>query len=219
MKKILFIDRDGTLILEPPVDFQVDRLEKLEFYPFVFQYLAKIVNELDYELVMVSNQDGLGTASFPEENFWPVQNKIIQAFKNEGIEFTEILIDRSFPEENLNTRKPGTGMLQKYINGNYNLVESFVIGDRLTDVILARNLGCKAIYMGKDPNTGADYYSQKWSDIYTYLKNKARVISVHRKTAETNISVRLNLDGSGKSSISTGLGFYDHMLDQSGFGN
>ncbi|MGZ3920195.1 MAG: bifunctional histidinol-phosphatase/imidazoleglycerol-phosphate dehydratase HisB [Bacteroidia bacterium] len=214
MKKVLFIDRDGSLIIEPPVDFQVDSLEKLEFYPGVFQYLSRIAKELDYELVMVTNQDGLGTASFPEENFWLVQNKIIQAFKNEGIEFSEVLIDRSFPYENLPTRKPGTMMLTHYIKGNYALENSYVIGDRLTDVQLAKNLGCKSIYIGDDLNEDTTLTTKSWADIYEYLKAQPRKAKVMRTTSETSIFVELNLDGSGKSIISTGLGFFDHMLEQ-----
>jgi imidazoleglycerol-phosphate dehydratase/histidinol-phosphatase len=214
MKKILFIDRDGTLVIEPPLDFQVDSLEKLEFYPMVFQYLSKIVKELDYELVMVSNQDGLGTATFPEENFWLVQNKIIQAFKNEGIEFADILIDKSFPHQNLPTRKPGIGMLIQYTKGIFDLQNSIVIGDRATDVQLATNLGSKSIYMGNETIAEASLSTKNWTDIYQYLKADSRKTKVVRKTSETEISIELNLDGSGKSSISTGLGFFDHMLEQ-----
>jgi imidazoleglycerol-phosphate dehydratase / histidinol-phosphatase len=214
MKKVLFIDRDGTLVIEPPVDYQLDSLEKLEFYPGVFQYLSRIAKELDYELVMVSNQDGLGTASFPEENFWPAQNKIIRAFRNEGIEFVEILIDNSLPHENLPSRKPGTAMMTHYIKGNYNLAESYVIGDRLTDVQLAKNLGCKAIYMGSEKCDEDVLKTSSWEDIYQTLKNEPRKATITRKTAETNIETEINLDGSGKSSISTGLGFFDHMLEQ-----
>jgi imidazoleglycerol-phosphate dehydratase/histidinol-phosphatase len=214
MKKVLFIDRDGTLVIEPPVDYQLDSFEKLEFYPGVFQWLSRIAKELDYELVMVTNQDGLGTASFPEETFWPVQNMIIRAFKNEGVQFSEILIDRSLPHENLPTRKPGTAMLTHYVKGNYNLAESFVIGDRLTDVQLAKNLGCKAIYMGTDACDDAVFNTPNWADIYQLLKSEPRKAKVVRKTSETNIEIELNLDGSGKSEISTGLGFFDHMLEQ-----
>ena len=214
MKKVLFIDRDGTLVIEPPIDFQLDNLEKLEFYPEVFQYLSKIVKELDYELVMVSNQDGLGTDSFPEKDFWLVQNKIIQAFKNEGIEFVEILIDKSFPHENLPTRKPGIGMLTHYIKGNYNLKASFVIGDRITDIQLAKNIGSQSIYMGDELPNDATVSTKKWVDIYQYLKSEPRKASVIRKTSETEIFIELNVDGSGKSNISTGLGFFDHMLEQ-----
>ena len=153
MKKVLFIDRDGTIVIEPPIDYQLDSFEKLEYYPEVFQWLSRIVKELNYELVMVTNQDGLGTPSFPEETFWPVQNKIIQAFKNEGIEFSEILIDKSFPEDNAPTRKPRTGMLQKYIYGSYDLENSFVIGDRNTDIELATNLNARGIFIGKENET------------------------------------------------------------------
>jgi imidazoleglycerol-phosphate dehydratase/histidinol-phosphatase len=163
---------------------------------------------------MVSNQDGLGTASFPEENFWLVQNKIIQAFKNEGIEFAEILIDKSFPHENLPTRKPGIGMLTQYIKGNYNLKDSFVIGDRITDIQLAKNIGSQSIYMGDELLNDATLSTKKWIDIYQYLKSNPRKTSVIRKTSETKIFIKLNLDGNGKANISTGLGFFDHMLEQ-----
>ena len=214
MKKVLFIDRDGTLVIEPPIDFQLDSLEKLEFYPGVFQYLSRIALELDYDLVMVTNQDGLGTSSFPEETFWPAQDKIIQAFKNEGVKFTEIVIDKSLPHENLPTRKPGIALLMHYLKGNYNLAESFVIGDRLTDVQLAKNLGCKAIYMGKEMCEDVVLTTSSWADIYQLLKSEPRKSTVIRKTAETNIEIEINLDGTGKSAISTGLGFFDHMLEQ-----
>jgi imidazoleglycerol-phosphate dehydratase/histidinol-phosphatase len=214
MKKILFIDRDGTLVIEPPVDLQLDSLEKLEFYPLVFQNLSRIVKELDYKLVMVTNQDGLGTISFPEINFWPAQNKIIQAFKNEGIEFDEILIDKSFAHENLKSRKPGTAMLTHYLKGDFDMSNSYVIGDRLTDVELAKNLGCKSIFLNKESREDAILCSPNWSDIYQYLSVQPRKVSTDRKTNETNITVELNLDGSGKSIISTGLGFFDHMLEQ-----
>lgn len=213
MKKVLFIDRDGTLIVEPD-DEQVDSLEKLEFYPKVFQNLSKIANELEYELVMVTNQDGLGTASFPEETFWPVQNKIIQAFSNEGVIFSEVLIDRSFPHENLPTRKPGTAMLTHYLKGDYDLENSFVIGDRITDIQLAHNIGCKAILLSNTVDKGAVLCSSDWSEIYRFLKSEPRRATVVRNTSETQISVSVNLDGTGKSNISTGLGFFDHMLDQ-----
>ena len=214
MKKVLFIDRDGTLVIEPPVDYQLDNLEKLEFYPGVFQWLAKIANELDYELVMVTNQDGLGTNSFPEETFWPAQNKIIQAFKNEAIVFSEILIDKSFPEDNAPTRKPRTGLLNKYIYGEYNLAESFVIGDRETDLELANNLNCKGIYIGDVCTTEASLVASSWERIYQFLKAKPRKAKRKRTTKETSIEIEINLDGSGRSSISTGIGFYDHMLEQ-----
>lgn len=213
-KKVLFIDRDGTLVIEPPADLQLDSLEKLEFYPGVFQYLSRIVTELDYELVMVTNQDGLGTASFPEETFWPAQNKIITALQNEGIVFNEVFIDRSLPAENRPTRKPGTAMLLQYIKGNYDLEHSFVIGDRSTDIQLAANLGCKAIYLNRESDPGAALSTASWKDIYTFLTSCPREATVNRTTSETSITVRLNLDGAGLSDINTGIGFFDHMLDQ-----
>ncbi len=214
MQKILFIDRDGTLVIEPPDDFQLDSFEKLEFYPGVFQNLARIAKELDYKLVMVTNQDGLGTTSFPEEDFWPVHEKIIRAFKNEGIEFSEILIDKSFPEDKSPYRKPGTAMLKHYISGDYDLENSFVIGDRATDVELAQNLGCKSIFLSKTQHKDASLSTNSWEDVYKHLAAQARTAKVARKTSETNISIELNLDGTGKSRISTGLGFFDHMLEQ-----
>ena len=214
MKKVLFIDRDGTLVIEPPIDQQLDSLEKLEYYPGVFQHLSRIVKELNYELVMVTNQDGLGTASFPEETFWPAHNKIIEAFKNEGIEFSEVLIDRSFSHENTLGRKPGTGMLTHYLKGNYDLENSYVIGDRATDLELAKNMRCKAIFLGKDENEGAVLSTESWGDIYTLLKEQPRNAKVTRSTSETKISIELNLDGTGKSTLNTGLGFFDHMLEQ-----
>lgn len=213
MKKVLFIDRDGTLVIEPPVDYQLDSLEKLEFYPSVFQYLSKIATELDYELVMVTNQDGLGTDSFPEDTFWPAQDKIIRAFENEGIRFDEVLIDRSFPEDNAPTRKPRTGMLTHYIKGNYDLANSFVIGDRASDIELAQNLGAKGIFIGNG-NENAALSTTFWKDIYYFLKGQNRTATVIRNTSETNISIDINLDGEGKSKVSTGIGFFDHMLDQ-----
>lgn len=213
MKKVLFIDRDGTLVIEPPVDYQLDSLEKLEFYPGVFSGLSKIFNELDYEIVMVTNQDGLGTKSFPEDTFWPAQNKIIQAFKNEGVEFSEVLIDKSFPEENAPTRKPRTGLLNKYIHGDYDLENSFVIGDRATDIELAENLNCGGIYIGEN-NKEAVLNTLSWTEIYQFLKAKPRQANVVRKTNETNIDITVNLDGAGKSTIETGIGFFDHMLEQ-----
>lgn len=213
MKKVLFIDRDGTLILEPE-DEQIDSLEKLEFYPGVFQWLGKISRELDYELVMVTNQDGLGTSSFPEEDFWPAQNKMLEALRNEGIIFSEILIDKSLPEENKDTRKPGTGLLQKYIYGSYDLPNSVVIGDRLTDVELAKNLGAKSIFLASAKGEGATLSTPRWEDIYRFLQNTDRKATVKRTTKETDISVILNLDGSAKADINTGLHFFDHMLDQ-----
>lgn len=212
-KRVLFIDRDGTLINEPVVDYQVDSLEKLEFYPGVFQWLTRIVNELDYELVMVTNQDGLGTRSFPEETFWPAHNKMLKAFENEGIIFSEVLIDKSFPEENSPMRKPGIGLLQAYIYGPYDLENSFVIGDRITDIELAENLNAQGIFIGETSDK-AILSTKKWEEIYLFLKGRPRVATVKRETKETNITVTLNLDGKGKSNISTGLGFFDHMLEQ-----
>jgi len=213
MKKVLFIDRDGTLIMEPE-DEQIDSFEKLEFYPNVFQYLARIAKELEYELVMVTNQDGLGTSSFPEEDFWPVHNLIMKAFENEGVRFSEVLIDRSFPHENLPTRKPGTGMVTHYMKGNYDLEHSFVIGDRVTDVELARNMGCKSILLNSEPAPGATLCSTDWGEIYRFLKEEPRKWKVSRVTNETDITVEVNLDGTGKGTIETGLGFFDHMLEQ-----
>ncbi|WP_035643828.1 bifunctional histidinol-phosphatase/imidazoleglycerol-phosphate dehydratase HisB [Flavobacterium sp. ASV13] len=228
MKKVLFIDRDGTIVLEPE-NYQLDSLDKLEFYPKAFQYLAKIANELDYELVMVTNQDGLGTDSFPEDTFWPTQNFILRAFENEGVLFDEIFVDRTFPEENAPTRKPRTGMLTKYLNNpEYDLANSFVLGDRLTDVELAKNLGAKAIFMNNTDGIGSNEISSKreeldetivlqsmdWKTIYEFLKLEARSASITRKTNETDIYINLNLDGTGKSKIDTGIAFFDHMLDQ-----
>ncbi|SHK10679.1 bifunctional histidinol-phosphatase/imidazoleglycerol-phosphate dehydratase HisB [Chryseobacterium polytrichastri] len=214
MKKVLFIDRDGTLIIEPPIDFQVDSLEKLEFYPEVFQNLSKIAKELDYELVMITNQDGLGTESFPFEDFIKPQEKMLKAFENEGIIFSDILIDKSFEHENLPTRKPGIGMLGKYIYGDYDLQNSYVIGDRLTDIQLAENLGSKAIFINKTPNEKAELTTESWTEIYQFLKQKPRKAKVSRKTNETQIEIEVNLDGKGNSEISTGLYFFDHMLEQ-----
>jgi imidazoleglycerol-phosphate dehydratase/histidinol-phosphatase len=214
MKKVLFIDRDGTLVIEPPVDYQLDSLEKLEFFPRVFSGLSRIAKELDYELVMVTNQDGLGTASFPEATFWPAHNKIIRAFENEGIVFSEVFIDRSFPEDQAPTRKPGTGMLQKYVYGPYDLANSFVIGDRETDLELADNLGAQGILIGQTSGRQAALVTTDWDEIYAFLKARPRKVTHTRTTNETNISIALNLDGSGKSTISTGIGFYDHMLEQ-----
>lgn len=214
MKKVLFIDRDGTLVIEPPIDFQLDSLEKLEFYPGVFQAMAKIATQLDYELVLVTNQDGLGTDSFPEDTFWPAQNKMIEAFKNEGVEFSDILIDRSFPEDNAPTRKPRTGLLQKYMYGDYDLANSYVIGDRKTDIELAKNLNCKGIFIGNETVEGAELSTTSWAEIVSYLVSKPRVAKVVRKTNETDIAIEVNLDGTGKSNISTGIGFFDHMLEQ-----
>jgi len=220
-KKVLFIDRDGTIVIEPD-DYQLDSLNKLEFYPNVFQYLSKIAVELDFELAMVTNQDGLGTTSFPEDTFWPTQNFIIKAFENEKVIFNEVHIDRSFPEENAITRKPRTGMLTKFINNpQYDLENSFVIGDRITDVELAKNLGAKAIFISDKNITGTDEFQEiialetnDWKAIYEFLKLETRSASIIRKTNETDIAITLNLDGTGKSKIDTGIAFFDHMLDQ-----
>ncbi|MBO8437597.1 MAG: bifunctional histidinol-phosphatase/imidazoleglycerol-phosphate dehydratase HisB [Bacteroidetes bacterium] len=227
MKRVLFIDRDGTLVVEPPVDKQLDSLEKLEFIPGVFRNLGIIREKTDFEFVIVSNQDGLGTASFPTDTFLPPQNKMLQAFSNEGIEFDAIHIDPSMPEENKPTRKPGTAMLVDYMNGDYDMASSYVVGDRLTDVMLAKNLGCKAILLSPD-GTGEEEVKKadlqatcalvatSWSEIAAYLLVGERTAEVHRKTAETDIYVRLNLDGKGRCDINTGLPFFDHMLDQLG---
>lgn len=225
MKNVLFIDRDGTLALEPE-GYQLDAFEKLVFYPEVFTYLAKIVKELDFELVMVTNQDGLGTASFPEETFWPVQDFLIQSFKNEGVLFSEILIDKSLPADNAPTRKPRTAMMNHYLDkADYDLKNSFVIGDRLTDMELAKNLGSQGIFIANDPELGQDettantdlpivLTTTSWKDIYAFLKLEQRQFDYERKTNETDIKLKLNLDGTGKSSIDTGIAFFDHMLDQ-----
>ena len=228
MKKVLFIDRDGTLAIEPPVDYQLDSFEKLEFYPKVFQYLGKIAKELDFELVMVTNQDGLGTPSFPEATFWPVHNFLIKTFEKEGIVFTEQIIDRTFARDNAPTRKPNTGLLSHYISSSYDLENSFVIGDRMTDIELAKNLGAKGIFINNDNIEGTDELTvtkdelenyialetKDWSAIYEFLKAKDRTGSISRNTNETKIKIDLNLDGTGKSDISTGISFFDHMLDQ-----
>lgn len=212
-KKVLFIDRDGTLI-EEPADFQIDSFEKLQFLPFAISSLSRIARELDFELVMVSNQDGLGTAAFPESTFYPVQDFIIQTLKNEGVNFSDICIDASFDYENKPTRKPGTAMLNKYIYGDYDLGNSFVIGDRLTDIQLAGNLGTQSIYISDDKSQNATLVTTDWNNIYQYLKQLPRTGIVCRTTLETDISVAINLDGSGRSDIATGLPFFDHMLQQ-----
>ena len=217
MKKALFIDRDGTLI-EEPADFQIDSFAKLKFLPGVFTYLGKIARELDYELVMVSNQDGLGTESFPEETFHPVQNFVVDTLAGEGVVFAEICIDRSFAHENKPTRKPQTGLLGKYLAGDYDLAGSFVVGDRATDVELAKNLGAKAIFI-KNPNFAAAaaddvLLADGWREIYEFLKLPPRRVAHRRATKETDITVELNLDGTGLAEISTGISFFDHMLEQ-----
>lgn len=225
MKKVLFIDRDGTLALEPK-DYQLDAFEKLIFYPQVFTFLGKIAKELDYSLVMVTNQDGLGTDSFPENTFWPVHELLLKSFEQEGIVFEEVHIDRSFPEDNSPNRKPKTGLLTSYIEDKqYDLNHSYVIGDRLTDMELAKNLGAKGIFIANDETLGAEEASEgltdsialkttTWEAIYKFLKLEQRITVKKRTTHETDISLSLNLDGSGKSEISTGIVFFDHMLDQ-----
>lgn len=212
-KKVLFIDRDGTIIKEPE-DFQIDSFEKLEFLPFALNNLSKIARELDYELVMVSNQDGLGTDSFPEDTFHPVQNFIIKTLKNEGVKFSEIYIDPSFEYEIKPTRKPGIAMLEKYVYGNYDLANSYVIGDRKTDVQLAVNLGTKSILINKEIEINATFIATDWNEIYQYLKALPRIGKKRRTTLETDISVKINLDGTGKSKIDTGLPFFNHMSEQ-----
>lgn len=220
-KRVLFIDRDGTLVIEPPSDYQLDSLEKLEFYPKVFRNLYFIQKNLDFEFVMVTNQDGLGTSSFPEDTFWPAHNKMLKTFEGESITFDDILIDRSFPEDNAITRKPRTGMLGKYLSGDYDLNNSYVIGDRPTDVELAKNLGCKAIFMSES-NLSEELkevcalQTTDWDAISEFIFAGERKAEVKRTTKETDIYVALNLDGKGICDISTGLGFFDHMLDQIG---
>ncbi len=227
MKKVLFIDRDGTLIKET-VDEQIDAFEKMVFYPKVFNYLGRIAQELDFELVMITNQDGLGTDRFPEDSFWPVHNFIMKSFENEGIQFEQVYIDRSFPHENKPTRKPGTGLLTTYFSEAYDLENSFVIGDRLTDIELAKNLGAKGIFIDDRTNLGggettvsdeelSEYIALEttdWQKIYEFLKLKERKKLLHRKTNETDIEIEINLDGTGRSTIDTGIAFFDHMLDQ-----
>ena len=227
MKKVLFIDRDGTLALEPE-DYQLDAFEKLIFYPEVFTYLGKIAKELDYELVMVTNQDGLGTESFPEDTFHPIHNLLIKTFENEGVVFENILIDRSFPQDNSPNRKPRTGMLTAYMDAQtYDLSKSFVIGDRMTDMELAKNLGSKGIFISNQSDLGNDEVvdvgnvgdaialtTTKWKDIYTFLKAGGRKANISRTTKETDIYIQLDLDGTGKADIDTGIVFFDHMLDQ-----
>ncbi|WP_026474611.1 bifunctional histidinol-phosphatase/imidazoleglycerol-phosphate dehydratase HisB [Alkaliflexus imshenetskii] len=226
-KKVLFIDRDGTIIIEPPTDFQIDSLEKLEFYPKAIRNLHLIASRLDFELVMVTNQDGLGTPSFPEETFWPAHNKMLKTLEGEGIHFEKIHIDRSFPEENAPTRKPRTGMLTEYFTDAYDLAGSFVIGDRLTDVELAKNLGSKAILV-QSPEQGkqmletsglsehCQLITNNWDEITAFLFRTDRTAVVDRSTSETTIHIELDLDGTGKCNINTGLHFFDHMLEQIG---
>lgn len=229
MKKVLFIDRDGTLIKEAPPTYQIDSFSKLEFYPDVFEYMRRIATEFDYELVMISNQDGLGTPAFPEDTFWPVQNFVAKSFENEGVRFAASYFDKTFAKDNAPTRKPNTGMLTAYLNNEgYDIANSYVIGDRITDVQLAKNLGCKAFWLNNDPDLGGAEIqdsrkeldavialeTQHWAAIYEYLKLGSRVVAHERNTNETKISIQLNVDGSGKTDIHTGLGFFDHMLEQ-----
>jgi imidazoleglycerol-phosphate dehydratase/histidinol-phosphatase len=229
MKRILFIDRDGTLIREAPPTYQIDSFEKLVFYPAVFEFMGKIAREFEYELLMVTNQDGLGSPGFPENTFWPVQDFLIRAFGNEGIHFSAVHIDRTFPQDNAPTRKPGTGMLTQYLNSDaYDIANSFVIGDRITDVQLAKNLGCKAFWLNNNPDLGGTEISNSraeleqsialettaWSRIYEFLKLGLRHIVHERSTNETKITIDLNVDGNGNADIRTGIGFFDHMLEQ-----
>lgn len=213
MKKVLFIDRDGTILREP-LDEQVDSLEDFEFIPGVITALSAIAKETDYELVMVSNQDGLGTESFPEETFWPSHNKMLQILEGEGVKFAAVYIDRTFPEDKAPTRKPGTAMLTKYISQGIDLASSYVIGDRITDLQLAENLGCRAICFRNETNPLAVLSTRNWNEIYRFLKTFPRKASVDRETSETKIKLRLNLDGTGEYNITTGIGFFDHMLAQ-----
>ena len=228
-KKILFLDRDGTIIVEPPSDYQVDSFEKLAFLPKCLKWLGKIAEELDYELVMITNQDGLGTEAYPEETFWGPHNLMMKVLESEGITFKEVVIDRTFAKDNAPTRKPNTGLVTQYMNGDYDLENSFVLGDRLTDILLAYNLGAKGILIGKSADESDDHMvkginvvdslalsTNSWKEIYEFLKLESRTIQVQRTTKETDILIDLNLDGTGKSSCETGLGFFDHMLDQLG---
>jgi imidazoleglycerol-phosphate dehydratase/histidinol-phosphatase len=230
MKRVLFIDRDGTLIKEAPPTYQIDSFSKLEFYPHMFEYMGRIARELDYELVMVTNQDGLGTKDFPEDTFWPVQEFVMKSLEGEGIHFTKVHIDKTWAKDNAPTRKPGIGMFTEYLNNDqYDIPNSYVIGDRITDIQLAKNLNCKGIWLNNDPNLGGAEIKDNreelrkktvaletthWSEIYSFLKLGLRQVKHERNTNETKISVEANLDGNGKASISTGLGFFDHMLEQ-----
>lgn len=223
-KKVLFIDRDGTIIVEPPITYQVDTLQQLEFLPSVIRNLHFIRQNLDYEWALVTNQDGLGTPEYPQQNFDTVQEKFLQILSNEGVTFDEIYIDTSFPADGLPTRKPGTGMLGKYFSDTYDLPHSYVIGDRITDVELARNLQCKAIFIHSDKEilkqSGLQAHcalqSTDWNEIAEFLFAGERQCTITRTTHETDIHLQLNLDGSGKTEIDTGLKFFDHMLDQIG---
>jgi imidazoleglycerol-phosphate dehydratase / histidinol-phosphatase len=231
MKRILFIDRDGTLINEAPPTYQLDAWEKLVFYPQMFEYMGRIAREFDYELVMVTNQDGLGTPAFPEDAFWPIHELVMKSLEGEGIHFSAVHIDRTYPKDNAPTRKPGIGMLTKYLdNPDYDIENSYVIGDRITDIQLAKNLGCRGIWLNNDPDLGAGEIADKasslrndgtialettkWSDIYVYFKLGLRQVVHERNTNETQIKIDLNIDGRGRANIVTGLGFFDHMLEQ-----
>lgn len=229
MKRILFIDRDGTLINEAPPTYQIDSFDKLVFYPHMFEYMGRIARELDYELVMITNQDGLGSDAYPENTFWPVQELVMKTMAGEDIHFSAVLIDKTLVSDNAETRKPGIGMVKQYLNNStYDIANSYVIGDRITDVQLARNMGCKAIWLNNDPGLGsAEIAGQagnlkqvialetsEWKAIYQFLKVGLRQVVQERNTHETQIRIELNIDGSGTSTISTGLGFFDHMLDQ-----
>ncbi len=231
MKRVLFIDRDGTLIDEAPPTYQLDSFDKLTFYPNMFEYMGRIAREFDYELVMVTNQDGLGTASFPEDTFWPLHNLVMKSLEGEGIHFSKVLIDRTYPKDNAPTRKPGIGMLTDYLNNEkYDIENSYVIGDRITDIQLAKNLGCRGIWLNNDPTLGAGEIADKaaslhrdgtialettkWSAIYEFLRLGLRQVVHERNTNETQIKIDLNIDGAGKAAIMTGLGFFDHMLEQ-----
>ena len=231
MKRVLFIDRDGTLINEAPPTYQLDSFDKLTFYPQVFEFMGHIAHEFDYELVMVTNQDGLGSSSFPEDTFWPLHNLVMKSFEGEGIHFSAVHIDRTYPKDNAPTRKPGIGMLTGYLNNDqYDIQNSFVIGDRITDIQLAKNLGCRGIWLNNDPALGAGEMADKaallhkdgtialettrWADIYEYLRLGLRQVVHERNTSETQIKIDLNIDGRGKATIVTGLGFFDHMLEQ-----
>lgn len=230
MTKLLLLDRDGTLIREPE-DYQVDHVDKLDFYPGIFRWLGRIARELDYTLVMITNQDGLGTDDFPEDTFWPAHKAMRRALAAEGIEFVEEIIDRTYAADNQPTRKPGTALLTHYLEGDYDLVNSYVIGDRLTDMQLAKNLGAKGVWIATDPELGNEELDQAqltsldttialrttdWEEIYRHLRLENRTATIHRKTKETDIRIELDLDGTGQTGISTGLGFFDHMLDQLG---
>ena len=230
MKRVLFIDRDGTLIDEAPPTYQLDSFDKLSFYPHVFEYMHRIATEFEYELVLPTNQDGLGTSAFPEDTFWPLHNFVMKSFENEGVHFSKVLIDKTFPHENAPTRKPGIGMFTNYLNNpDYDIPNSYVIGDRITDMQLAKNLGCKGIWINNDAALGSAEIKDKvdelrqstivlettdWSKIYEFLKRGLRIVKHERNTNETKISVEVNMDGTGKAAISTGLGFFDHMLEQ-----